>query len=309
MSDELIKATGFVERLLTNPTLGALPPLQKEEQILQFLQLNAKALFPTLSSSKFFPGYNWEQIRFILERALMEQVNRTLLPQLQNLVQEKLDLSFIGLMRQQSVPGESIKAELFAFITELLANPHVRREFSGSYNSLVYRVTDKYIDQVFNRKEYVHFEITKVQRLRMGKEEVKNLVRLSLLLKPTVYLFVVPGQHGQQEIQKSFTQPKFAERVQLSLQDKLRSLPPEIVSSSVNSNLSFLENNKMEATSRISAIINNMCRNYKPNMKRDRGADTMEKSWLSVARRNFRYYGFDIKVLDEFYKIAGENGW
>ena len=308
MNDELTKAANFVSRLLANPALGALPPLQKEEQILQFLQINRQALYPTLSSPQFFPGYTWENISFIMEKALMETVNQNLVPQLQGLVHNSLDLSFIAFLRQQNVTAEAVKKDLLQFLGELLANPSVRREFSGSYNSLVYHVTDKYIEQVFQRKEYVHFELTKVQRLRMGKEEVKNLIRVSLLLKPAVYLFSVPGA-AQQEIQKSVSQPQFTDRVLHSLTDKLRCLPPEVLSSAVNANLSFLDNQNLEATARISAIINNLCRNYRPDMPRDRGADTMEKSWLSVARKNHRFYGFDVKVLDEFYKIAGENNW
>jgi len=308
MSDEIVKAKSFVERLLANPALGSMPPLQKEEQILQFLQVNAKALFPTLASPKFFPGYNWEQISIILEKALIEIVNQSLIPQVKALVQEKLDLSFIAFLRQQNLSNDQVKAELCLFFEEILSNPNVRREFSGSYNSLVYRVTDKYIDHVFHRREYVHFEITKVQKLRMGKEEVKNMIRLSMLLKPALFLFVVPGQNGQ-ELQKSFSQASFIDRIHLSLGDKLKVLPPEVIKSAINSNLSFMDNNQLEATSRISSIVNNLCRNYKPTAKLDRGAVTMEKSWLSVARRNYRFYGFDVKVIDEFYKIAGENGW
>jgi len=308
MNDELTKAAQFVNRLLANPALGALPPLQKEEQILQFLQVNRQALFPTLSSPQFFPGYTWENITFIMEKALMETVNQNLVPQLQGLVENSLDLSFIAFLRQQNVSTDAVKKDLIRFLGELLSHPSVRREFSGSYNSLVYHVTDKYVEQVFERKEYVHFELTKVQRLRMGKEEVKNLIRVSLLLKPAVYLFSVPGT-AQQEIQKSVSQPQFTDRVLHSLTDKLRCLPPEVLASAVHANLSFLDNQQLEATARISAIINNLCRNYRPDMPRDRGADTMEKSWLSVARKNHRFYGFDVKVLDEFYKIAGENNW
>jgi hypothetical protein len=41
----------------------------------------------------------------------------------------------------------------------------------------------------------------------------------------------------------------------------------------------------------------------------DRGANGPDSSWFSVARRNYKYYGFDIKMLDELYRIAADNGW
>ena len=65
----------------------------------------------------------------------------------------------------------------------------------------------------------------------------------------------------------------------------------------------------METTSRIASIFSMRCKNYKPYNKVDRGAESPDKSWFNIARRNFKFYGFDIKMLDEFYKIAAENNW
>ena len=45
------------------------------------------------------------------------------------------------------------------------------------------------------------------------------------------------------------------------------------------------------------------------NTRVDRGAESPDKSWFSIARRNYKFYGFDIKMLDELYKTAAENGW
>ena len=48
---------------------------------------------------------------------------------------------------------------------------------------------------------------------------------------------------------------------------------------------------------------------FKANVKVDRGADTPDKSWFNIARKNSRFFGFDDKMLEELYKIAAENGW
>ncbi len=40
-----------------------------------------------------------------------------------------------------------------------------------------------------------------------------------------------------------------------------------------------------------------------------RGAEHPDESRFNMARRNYAYDGFDIKMLDEFYSIATENGW
>ena len=86
-------------------------------------------------------------------------------------------------------------------------------------------------------------------------------------------------------------------------------LPDEVFVSAINSNISFMDNQYLEATARITAILTQMYKNYKPGMKIDRGAVSPEKSWINTARRNFRFFGFDIKMLDEFYKFAAENNW
>jgi len=303
------KASGFVERLINNPALAPLNPLQKEEQIAQFLSVNSRQLYPTLSSPAFFPGMDWEKIRQILMSALMQRVDQTLFPQIQHQILDRLDLSFVSLLRQQNIPGDSLKKSLGGFLSEMLRSEPVRREFSGVYNSLVNRIPDRYIDQCFDRNEYVHFELVKVQRLRMGTEEIKNLIRVSLLLKPAVYYFSVPSRGGSQEPTQHFQQPQFLDRVFQTVQKKVGAFPEEVLASALHSNLSFLENGNLEATSRIASIITGMCRSVRSDQAVDRGAETAEKSWLGVARRNFRFYGYDVKILDEFYKIAAENGW
>jgi fructose-bisphosphate aldolase class 1 len=82
-----------------------------------------------------------------------------------------------------------------------------------------------------------------------------------------------------------------------------------VISSAVNSNVSFLENSQVETTGRIAAVLAARAKQYLPGIKVDRGADTPDKSWLNIARRNYKFYGFDIKMLDEMYMIAAENGW
>ncbi|MBI9103622.1 MAG: hypothetical protein JEY99_14505 [Spirochaetales bacterium] len=308
MSVELQKATAFIDRLLSNPALQQNTPLQREEQIIQFLGVNSRQLYPTLASQSFFPGTSWDKIYQLLIQALYGRVNETLYPGLENIV-GNLDLSFIGLLRQQNISSENLKTDLFKYLKDILKNDSARREFSGVYTGLTYRIPDKYVDQCFERKSYVHFEISKVQKLKMGSDEVKNMIKTSLLLKPAVFQFVVAPRGGGGDFFNSFKQPNFTERVFQTIQKKVVGFPDPVISSAVNSNLSFLDNNRLEATARISSIINMMCKNIRPDMKQDKGADTAQKSWLAVARRNFRFYGFDIKIIDEFYKIAAENGW
>lgn len=309
MSAEVDKASLFVKRLLQNPTLVNLTPLLREEQILQFLSVNSRQLYPTLSQPAFFPGMNWEQILKLLTEALFREIDDQLMPELEGIIKERLDFSFMQFLRQQAMPQQKVKEDVFAFISEINRKPEIRRELSGAFNAIKYNFVHRYIDEAFDRNEYVHFELTKVQRLKMGKEEIKNFIAVTLLLKSAILLLSSGQGSSIGESGSGTVQIQFIEKVVGVMKDKLPVLPEQVVRSGLYSNGSFLENRSMDATSRIAAILSALCKSYRPDLKIDRGADTADKSWISVARRNYKFYGYDVKLLDEFYKIAAENGW
>jgi hypothetical protein len=303
------KAVAFISRLLQNPALTGLTPLQKEEQILQFLTKNASQLLPTLTSPNFFPGRSREQIWTILTQNLFESINTFLLQDLQSIINDRIGFSFIPFFRQQNVSFSQIKQALYEFITQLLQKPEARRACTGPFTALAHNFAESYVHQAFTRKEYIHFELTKVQRIKLPREETKQLINCSILLRPSIYYFGVVGGGSQQTAVSGLVQASFAQKAFNSLKQHLQMLPDAVLHSGVNSNVSFQENKNLEATSRMTAIFSARCRNYNPHIKVDRGADTADKSWFSIARRNYRFYGYDIKMLDEFFKIAAENGW
>lgn len=309
---ELNKQKGqvFIARLLSNPGMQGLTPLQREEQILQFLSKNGQQLYPTLASQNFFPGASWEQIWELLVKVLYEEIDKTLLPALKSVIQDRIDFSFIQFFRQQSVPHQKIREDLFNFLSKLIQKSEPRRGFTGAFSALLFNFTEKYVNQIFTRKEYIHFELVKVQRLRMGREEIKNLIHTSLLLHPIVYILTAGASGNGNELSPAgLVQAQYAEKVVEVMKKNLAIVPEEVMRSAVGSSMSFVDNKSVSATARITALFSKRCRNYNPAVKVDRGADTPDKSWFSIARRNFKFYGFDVKMVDEFYKIAAENGW
>ncbi len=300
----------FIARLLSNPAMQGLTPLQREEQILQFLTKNGQQLYPTLASPNFFSGASWEEIWELLLAVLYEEIDKTLLPALKSVIQDRIDFSFIQFFRQQNIPHEKIKEDLYTFLSKLIQKHEPRRGFTGAFSALMFNFTEKYINQIFTRKEYIHFELIKVQRLRMGREEIKHLIHASLLLHPVAYLLTASTSGNGSDLSPAgIIQAQYAEKIIEVLQKNLPVIPEEIARSAVGSSMSFVDNKSVSATARITALFSKRCRNYNPAVKVDRGADTPDKSWFSIARRNFKFYGFDVKMVDEFYKIAAENGW
>lgn len=308
MDTEQQKAAGFVKRLLANPALQNDQILQKEDQILKFLNLNSNNLLPTLSSQSFFPGKTWQQIYGILAGALINIINETLFAEITEIL-SKIDFTFVSLLRQTNYPLSKCRDQMFDALKKVLSKYEARLAFIGPFTAVKTGMIDRYIEKIFKRNEYIHFELIKVQRLKMGKEEIKNFIKSSVLLKNAIYLITSSGTDESIGAGPNTIQKTFAEKAAHFLQDQLKLLPPEIIISSVNSNLSFIENKNMETTSRLTSIISTRCKNYKRLVKIDRGAENPDKSWLSIARRNFKFYGYDIKMIDELYRIAAENGW
>lgn len=308
MSDEHQKASAFISRLMQNPALQGYTVLQKEEQIIQFLHTNAAQLAPTLASQQFFPGKNWNQIFSLLVRALFDISDLELKGEIQSILHDRLSFTFLSFLQQQQTQETKVREQVADLMEELMEKSEARRTFTGAYAAIKFNIADRYLTEVFARKKYIHFELTKVQRLRMSKEEVSNFVDFTLLLRPTITL-LSSGSQRQQERAVGIVQGQFADKVFQTLKKRLSALPEQALRSVVNSCISFNENRFIEATARLAAIFAARAKNYHPHMRVDRGADTPDKSWFAISRRNFRFYGFDVKMLDELYKIAAENMW
>lgn len=306
MSSELEKSSAFINRLLQNPALRDLTPLQKEEQIVQFLYLNSSQLYPTLSHPNFFPGKSWAEIVDLLQKALFHIVDNDVLPGLRRIVFDQIDFSFVSFLGRSDSSRDRISEQVYDALLQLLQRPATRRALTGPYTAVNFRLVAPYIDRIYVRKSYIHFELTKVQRLRMSRDEVKSMVEATLLIKPAVHLASTQREADQVS---GLVPSTYAEKALSHLRERLSLLPEQAIRTAVNASVSFGEDRFVEATSRLAAVFASRARNYRPNVKVDRGADTPDKSWLSIARRNHKFYGFDVKMLDELYSIAAEMGW
>jgi hypothetical protein len=314
MDPSLARAAAFVNHLLANPALNKLNPLQKEEQILQFLKTNAQSLVPTLSSPQFFPGAPWNQILTLLYTALVQETDKTLKPQLEGLIRQKISFSFISAIQPHRIPEDQCRQQMWELCQRLLQKPEARRALVGPLTAILADFVSRYIDKSFDDRQYVHFELTKVQRLRLEIDDIKHMIQATLLLRPSIHLFTearanAVGAGESTGAESAVVQPQFAATAFDNMKGQLQLLTPELIRGGLFSNVSFEEDKQIDATARIAAVFSSRAKNFKPIAKVDRGANTPDRSWFSITRRNYKYYGFDIKILDEFYKMAAENGW
>ncbi len=308
MSVEQDKAAAFVRRLWENPSLAGLSPLQKETQLQQFLDINSGTLEPTLTSPAFFPGMPWSRIRDLLLVALSGMANSALAPLYEAILEKKVDFSFVQHLSHQSASPASVKAQMGSFLKTLSGKAESRRELTGPILGVGTGVIDRYMERIFERQKYISFELRKVQRLKISRNEVADLVKTTMLIRPAVHYFQ-GSQSGAMRSNMLLVSPAYAAKVCEETTQVVNLLPEPVVKAGVNSALSFQDNQYMEATARLAAVFSHRCRNLKPGMKVDRGAESSDKSWFSVARKNYKFYGFDLDLLVELHGIAAENGW
>jgi hypothetical protein len=153
-------------------------------------------------------------------------------------------------------------------------------------------------------------EVSRVQRLSIGAEEMADLLRLLLLIRCAAYQFMSPEIEGAREGGVAPLQVQYVQKVFSNLCGQLPSFPTNISQLSLRSTLSFPATADLEAASRLCAIFAVAGRSGNIAAKVvDRGADSAQKSWFNVARRNARWHGLDPRMLDELYTIAAENNW
>jgi len=309
MNTDHEKAVKFIGRLWDNPSLVGLSPLQKEAQLLQFLEMNHKPLQSTLTSPIFFPGFSWAQIQVLLRDALAEYTNQTLPSLFQTVLNKNIDFSFIQHMTHRSTTPSAVKNQFAQFLSTLSSKVNSRKEFIGPIVGVGTDLIDRYVREAFRRQKYISFELRKVQRLKISSNEIAHLIKTTMLIRPAVRFFVPGGQVVPSNRNLLLVSHAFASNVVVQVTKAIPLMPDVVVKAGINSTLSFQDNPFLESTSRLASVFAHRCRNLKSGMIIDRGAESSDKSWFSVARKNYKFYGFDLDMLMELHGIATENGW
>ena len=308
MGIEQEKATAFVNRLWENPSLSGLSPLQKEEQLYQFLEANSAVLEPTLSSPAFFPKLPWPRILVLLKIALMEISDKALPSLISETIKSSMKFNFVQDMLRKKASVESAKFQLEDFLKQMSEKPNSRKELTGPLMGVGSGLIDRYVEKIFSRQRYIGFELRKVQRLKISIDEIADMIKAAMLIRPSVRYYSPESTLASQQ-PLLIISPAFASKGLKELTKSVTSMPESVLRSAVNSMLSFQDNPHTEGTARLAALFSHRSKYLKPGLTADRGAESSDKSWFSIARKNYKIYGFDLDMLVELQSIAAENGW
>jgi hypothetical protein len=295
--------------MLDTPALRQLPALQKEEQALQFLRANGSQLTPILASLGFDVSRGWQEAAAHVARAIKAETDKGLADDLDALVSSRVGFSFFSALAGGRPAPANARGELRALLQRAAVHPIARGALAGSLSAARADLIDKYIPQAWERKKYVYVEITRVQRLTLAPAAVVDLMRLMLVLRPAAYLYITPGESLEKDAGFAPLQESYVQKILPNIAALVPSLPPSLISMGLRGTLAFPVTPNVEAVARLSAIMALRGRSLAPGLIVDRGADSPDKSWFNVNRRNARWHGLDAQMLDELYTIAAENGW
>jgi hypothetical protein len=286
-----------------------LPALQKEEQAMHVLRINGPQLIPVFTSLGMDVTRGWRGPAALISRAIRAEADRMMAAEISSLLSARLAFSFFpGVAGGRQTPARAGE-ELRALIVRTAAHPVARSALSGSLAAALSDIIEKYIPQAFERKKYIFVEISRVQRLALSPADLSDLTRFVVLVRPAAYLYVTPGETGNKDVGYSPLQEQYLSKILPGIAAQAPSLPGALINMGLRSTLAFPGTEDVEAISRLGAIMAMRGRALSPGAVVDRGADTPDKSWFNVQRRNARWHGLDGRMLDELYTIAAENGW
>jgi hypothetical protein len=102
---------------------------------------------------------------------------------------------------------------------------------------------------------------------------------------------------------------KYMEKLLVSIKQQLPNIPEKAITLAIKSNVWDNQTGIEDSSSRLIYILVKRFQDYRPIEKIDRGAESPDKSWFGIAKKNAEYYGFNKRMLDELYRIAGDNKW
>ncbi len=310
------RISDFIDHLLNNPNIKNEPMMIGEGLILHFIAQNQEQLRATFKSSQFFPHLEWKDVLQLITSNLYERVISTINPVITEFI-ESTDFSLLNKSSDsQEFSAQYHQERLNNFFKSIIINRDVRYNLNSVINIYQYNIIERYLSEIFNRRDYLYNELVRVQKTYLEYDEYVVLLKTLLLIKNTVYMKIpINDKAGNKKynindcINSSANLKMFFDKTLTKMRGELPNLPEKLLRLALKSNVRESQTEVEEASSRFVYILCARFQHYKPIKKIDRGAETPDKSWLSIARSNAQYYGYDKRMLDEMYRIAGDNEW
>lgn len=309
------KVQGFVDHLLQIPNIKGEPLLLGEGLILNFITQNMAQLKVTFKTPQFFPTIEWNDVLQVLLADLYDRVANEALPQFNTFI-DTTDFTVLNKISEGAeLPNNFHQEKLHAFIESIFRNKDVRYNFNTVSNLFRYNIIERYLGEIFKRRDFLYNELVRVQKTYLEMDEYIIFLKVLLLIRNAAYVKVAPGG-GDTVKQNLFDTLSMKKKMQQFLQFRCREIrggmpmfSERTIELALKSNLRTDLIEKEDASARFLFILTARFANYRPVARVDRGAESPDKSWFAIARKNAEHSGFDRRMLDAFYMIASDNNW
>jgi hypothetical protein len=315
-AEDKSKIHDFVTHLFQNPSIKEEPILVAEGLIINFIIHNLEQLKPAMKNPQFFPHMEWNEILQLILMDLYDRAWSETSPVLEKFYKSTDFTSLQRIPKAPVLPADFIREKLKVFTPEVFKNKDARFNFNSVINIFQYGIIDKYIDAVFTRKGFLYNELVRVQKVNLEHADYIVFLKTLLLIKNASYMKLSLDTSNEDtktslfEILKSRSQPaKYFDTAAFKLSESLPFLPVKFLKVALKSCFKHNMTDNDETVSRFLYIMSARFHNYKHSVKVDRGAESPDKSWFGIAKKNAEYYGYDKRMLDDLYMIAGDNNW
>ncbi len=302
----LEKAEKFIDHLLELPNIRIESPIGAESQILLFIKNNRSKLEASFKNPEFFPSIPPEQaIAFILQ-SLQKKVLENCIPFFLKIIDSQIDFSILNKVhKNRTFNIEAIKQSYKKVVEEMLQNSVCRVQFKPIYYIFEKKYLDRSLALIFERKAFTYNELVRVQKCFIELQDYISYLKMLLLLTPYPYLQKV----GSKTLASANGKDEMMKICKLAAGNLIKEIPLIDITEcklAVDSNLPdyLLEN--WEASSRFLFILISRFVDYEPANKKEKGAESADKSWYGVARKVAQSYGYNKGIVDELYLIANE---
>lgn len=309
------KISDFVTHLLSNPNLRTEPVLQAEGIVLNFVVQNIDKLKLTFQSPQFFPELSFKDVLSFLVAELKNRTVSIVLPSFKAHI-DKMDFSYLSSMSAKNTFDNAyVRDILKSYISEIIHIKEVRQNLNAAYNIFQNDIMEHYISSSFSRRSPMYFELVRVQKNNLRAEEYINYLKTLLLIKSAAFVKeeIPDFSDAKVNINDFLKVPKtlaqYFQKKSNALRKNLPCFQADIIEMGLKSNVSagFLETE--DTSAKLLYILSTRYQSYQEYKKVDRGAETPDKSWFGVMRKNAVHYGFDKRILEDLYMIAGDNNW
>lgn len=307
----------FVIRLINNTCFKEDAPLSIEAKLINFFSKNFNELQSTITSNDFFSTLNRNEIENLFYKKLLNEINILLITEITVLIRDKIDFKFLNNLLMRDYLHDLYQKEILKLIEENLIYYEFRINLEVLLKMLKNDIIDKYCNEIFKNRAFISNEFINVEKLDMEPDMICNYIKIIILLAIIGYIKDESFNLGLSEKIKSMKQITVNDSMQKDYFDeKIRKhiknfsiFPEELIKRSVNFHLNYNDNKIVNGISRLARILFSISFNYNPKHKRDRGAESYFLSWLKLQKKNYKYFGLDIDMVNELFCITLDNKW